>query len=260
MMRRVLNRGLSGLLLMPLIILIMLSLARHWPWPALLPIRWQIQQWQALFSHSTNLSSVLLSSLGLSAAVAVLATILGFPSSRSVARHARQGPLLALLHLPFAVSPLVLGVSLLYIFLKLRLAGHFTGVLLAQLIFAYAYAIILLSGFWSTRVMMLEELATSLGASRGQVWMRVILPLARPLLPVCLLQTFLISWFDYPLTLLIGRGQVTTLTVSLYQYFSSGDIRLAATCALLLLAPPLVALRINRRWLSAPIAARLVDP
>jgi putative spermidine/putrescine transport system permease protein len=164
---------------------------------------------------------------------------------------------LVLLHLPFAVSPVVLGVSLLYAFLRLHLAGHIAGVMFAQLIFAYAYAVILLSGFWNSQVLTLAELAISLGAKRRQVWSRVLLPLARPLLFVCLFQTFMISWFDYALTLLIGDSQVTTLTVTLYQYFSSGDIRLAATCALLLLAPPLFALGINHRLLSATVATRL---
>jgi putative spermidine/putrescine transport system permease protein len=74
---------------------------------------------------------------------------------------------------------------------------------------------------------------------------------------VCLFQTFLISWFDYPLALLIGSGQVQTLTIRLFEYFNSGDIRLAATCALLLMAPPLLALLTNHRLISTPAAPHL---
>ncbi len=90
--------------------------------------------------------------------------------------------------------------------------------------------------------------------------MKVLLPLARPLLAVSLLQTFLISWFDYALTLLIGGGQVSTLTIALYQYLISSDVRLAATCALLLLAPPLLALGFNQRVLCATVATQLEAP
>lgn len=246
MIRRVLAFMTGSLLLMPLVLLIVLSWARHWSWPGLLPTQWQTWQWRELLAHSGSLGAIVVRSLELSVLVAILATTLGFPSSRSVARHPRQGPLLALLHVPFAVSQVVLGVSLLYLFLRLNLAGHLIGVLLAQLTFAYAYSVILLSEFWNTRVLMLEELAIALGATRRQVWARVLLPAARPLLSVCLLQTFLISWFDYALISLIGAGRITTLTVSLYQYFSAGDIRLAATCALLLLVPPLLALGVLR--------------
>ncbi len=257
MIRRALAWALSGLLVSPLILLALLSLARHWTWPALLPTELQARQWQDLIADSNALGGVALRSLGMGIGVAVLATALGFVSSRSVAHHPRQGHLLALLHLPFAISPVVFGVSLLYALLRLHLAGHVAGVMLAQFIFAYAYAVILLSGFWNPQVLTLAELAISLGAQRRQVWLQVLMPLARPLLLVCVFQTFLISWFDYALTLLIGDSQVVTLTVTLYQYLNSGDIRLAATCSLLLLVPPLLALGINHRLLSATIATRL---
>ena len=257
MIQRTIAWLLSGVLIAPLCLLVLLSLTRHWTWPALLPTEWQTQQWRDLFADPQGLGVIVLRSLAMGNGVAVLATALGFATSRSVARHAHQDMLMVLLHTPFAISPVVLGVSLLYTFLKLHLAGHIVGVMLAHLMFAYAYAVILLSGFWNPRVQSLVELAVLLGADRRQVWMKVLIPLARPLLAVCFLQTFLISWFDYALTLLIGGGHVATLTISLYQYLSSGDIRLAATCGLLLLAPPLVALGFNRRLLSATVATRL---
>ena len=260
MIRRMIAWVLSGALIAPLGLLVLLSLTRHWTWPALLPTEWQTQQWHDLFADPQGLGVIVLRSLAMGTGVAVLATALGFATSRSVARHACQDRLMVLLHIPFAVSPVVLGVSLLFVFLRLHLAGHIAGVMLAHLVFAYAYAVILLSGFWNPRVQSLAELAVLLGADRRQVWIGVLLPLARPLLAVCLLQTFLISWFDYALTLLIGGGRVSTLTIALYQYLTSGDARLAATCALLLLAPPLMAVGFNQRGLSATVATRLEAP
>lgn len=257
MTRRLLAWALAVLLVLPLAMLIMLSLARHWTWPALLPTEWQTQQWRDFLADVGGLGAAVWRSVGMAIGVAVLATMLGFPTSRQLARHTQRGRLLALIHLPYALSPVVLGVSLLYAFLKLHLAGHVVGVMLAQLVFAYAYAVILLSGFWNQRTAALEDLASTLGAGHLQVWWAVMLPMARPLLTVCLFQTFLISWFDYPLTLLIGSGQVQTLTVRLYEYFSSGDVRLAATCALLLLVPPLLALLLNHQLISTPLAPYL---
>lgn len=260
MIRRTIAWVLSGVLIAPLGLLVLLSVTRHWTWPALLPTEWQTRQWHDLIAEPRGLGVIVLRSLSMATGVAVLATALGFASSRSVAQHAHQGRLMVLLYVPFAVSPVVLGVSLLYTFLRLHLAGHIAGVMLAHLVFAYAYAVILLSGFWNPRVQSLAELAVLLGADRRQVWRKVLLPLARPLLAVCLLQTFLISWFDYALTLLIGGGQVATLTTALYQYLTSSDVRLAATCALLLLTPPLLALGLNQRVLSATVATELEAP
>ncbi len=247
MIRRVLAWLLSAWLMLPLLVLVLLSLARHWSWPALLPTQIQGRQWLSLFAAGGGLGAVVLRSAGMGIGVAVPATVLGFLTSRSVARHRHRGALMTLLHVPFAVSPVVVGVSLLYLWLRLNLAGQVVGVMLAQLIFAYAYAVILLSGFWNVQVQSLTELASTLGAGRRQIWRRVLAPLARPLLGVCLFQTFLISWFDYPLALLIGESRVATLTVALYQYFSSGDLRLAGTCGLVLAVPPLFVAAIHRR-------------
>jgi putative spermidine/putrescine transport system permease protein len=255
MIRRAAVCILSACLVLPLVVLLLLSLARHWSWPALLPTDIQGRQWLILITDRSGLGAIVLRSAGMGFGVGALATVLGFVTSRSVARHRHRDALMTLLHVPFAVSSVVVGVSLLYFFLRLNLAGHVVGVMLAQLIFAYAYAAILLSGFWNAQVESLTDVAVTLGADRRQVWRRVLAPLARPLLGVCLFQTFLISWFDYPVTLLIGESRVATLTVALYQYFSSGDMRMAATCGLVLLAPPLLLLAIHRRLLSVSIAS-----
>lgn len=260
MIRRAVSFALSLLLVAPIGLLILLSLTRHWAWPALLPTEWQMRQWTQLASEPGGLGVIVLRSLAISAGVALLATGLGFATSHSVARQVRRDQLMALLHVPFAVSPVVVGVSLLYVFLRLDVAGTVAAVMLAQWLFAYSYAVILLSGFWNPHVESLDELASSLGAGRQQVWTKVLMPMARPLLAMCLLQTFLISWFDYALTVLVGGGQVATLTITLYQYLNSGDIRLAATCALLLLIPPLIALCLGRQLLSASIAVPLEPP
>lgn len=254
MMRRLLAWILTGALLLPLALLVMLSLARHWTWPAVLPAEWQVRLWRDMLTDAGSIQDAAWRSMGMAVGVSVLATALGFPTSRELAGLRRRGHLLALIHLPYALSPVVLGVSLLYVFLKLDLAGHIIGVMLAQLVFAYAYAVILMSGFWNSQTEAIVQVARTLGARPRQVWWRVLVPMATPMLTVCLLQTFLISWFDYPLALLIGTGQVQTLALRLFEYFNAGDVRLAATCALLLMIPPLLGLLINHRLIAIPNA------
>ncbi len=256
MMRRALVTALTMLGLGCIALLALLSVARRWPWPAVVPVGLQVRQWREVLDPASGVGGAALRSSIMAVTVAALATLGGFVTSRGVARHPQRHRLLMMLNLPFAVSPVVLGVSLSYFFLRFDLAGHAAGVVIAQFIVAYAYAVILLSGFWNPEVAALIELAVTFGADRVQVWRRVLLPLARPLLVLCLLQTFLISWFDYALTLVVGAGRVSTLTTALYQYFGSGDLRLAATCALLLLAPPLAAIALHQRLASAAVAAQ----
>jgi len=239
---------------LPIGLLGLWSVTRRWPWPALLPTQWQLSAWSDVLG-TAGLGPTVLRSVAISTTVALGASIAGFLTSRSAARHARREGLYVFLHLPFVISPVVLGVSLDYLFLRLGVAERAAGVILGQGIVAYAYAVILLSGFWNERIRAFADGAATLGATGLQVWTRVLWPIARPLLAVCLLQTFLISWFDYALVLLIGGGRVVTLTTALYQYFASGDVRLAAACALLLVAPPLLALALHRY----PRSTTLID-
>lgn len=244
-------------LISPLVLLGLLSVSRQWTWPNLLPATWQWSQWRALLQGQQALAPVLLRSLLISSTVALVATALAFPTSKAIARHRRRSRLLVLAHLPFAVSPVVLGVALLYAFIRFGLAGHVSGVVLAQILLAYAYGTLLLQGFWSDRVDALADLANTMGATPGQRWWHVFVPMARPMLTVCLFQTFLVSWFDFALVLLIGGGQVTTLTLQLYAYMGSGDVRLAATCALLLSLPPLALLAMRHRLPGTAVAVNL---
>lgn len=248
---------LCVLILTPLVLLVLLSVTREWSYPGLWPESLQWSQWQVMLSSDRELVEALLRSLLIGVIVAVGATAAGFVTSQRIAGHRWRGVLLMLALLPFAISPVVLGVTLNYGFIRLQLAASIWGVILAQFLFAYAYAVLLLSGFWNARIAALSELAESIGADRLQIWSRVRLPLAAGLLGVSLFQTFLISWFDFALARLIGAGRVQTLPLLVFDYFGSGDFRLAAACGVVLVGLPLAAVLLNRRLLAWPLTAAI---
>jgi putative spermidine/putrescine transport system permease protein len=78
----------------------------------------------------------------------------------------------------------------------------------------------------------------------------VLLPLSREVLQLGFLQTFLLSWFQYGLTLLIGAGKVQTLTLRVYSLVGEANPAYAAVASCLLVAPPAVLLLLNRRLLA----------
>src|SRR5258708_22741138 len=114
MTRRLLAWIVPGALLLPLALLVMLSRAGHWTWPAVLPAEWQIRLWRDMLTDAGSIQDAAWRSMGMAVGVSVLATALGFPTSRELAGLRRRGHLLALIHLPYALSPVVLGVSLFY--------------------------------------------------------------------------------------------------------------------------------------------------
>lgn len=245
---------LTLVIIVPFLLLLPLSVARTWRYPALWPPAWQSDQWLVFSDDGTTLALTALRSLALAATVATLATSAGFFTSHAIARHNQQRHWLALALLPFAVPPLVYALCLGQGFAALALSGHYGGVVLAQWPVAYAYAVLVCHGYWTPHSHALGELAHSLGARPAQIGWRVHLPLARGLLAVCLYQTALMSWFDFALVRVIGAGRVQTLTLTVFDYLGAGDLRQAASAALLLLAPPALALMINPRLLlPAPL-------
>jgi len=256
-LRAILGHGLGLLVMLPFAALLVLSLARSWPYPQLWPAVWQFDQWLLFGAQWSTLAPAALRSLSLALLVGLLATGAGFLTSRVLARRSRGWLTLALL--PFAVPPVVYAVSLGQAYAALGLNGHYGGVLLAQLPFAYAYAVLLCRGYWTRTRLELGELALSLGARPAQLWWRVHGPLARGLLGVCLFQTALMSWFDFALVRFIGAGHVETLSLRVFDTLNAGDLRQAAAAALIMLAPPCLALLINPRLLW-PALTRAVAP
>jgi len=251
--RRIFAAALSAACVFPLGYLLVLSWARDWSFPHILPPRLDASVWSRVWDGGSGIGASLATTAGIAATVALLATFSGFLTSRVIARHPHRSRFVFLAHVPFAMSPVILGTCLLYLFIRLGLAGHIGGVVAGQFIFSYGYSVILFLGFWNERIRALEELVFTLGGSRRQMFARVLLPIAKPMLLVGFFQTFLLSWFDYGLTIMLGSGRVVTLTMKVYAYIAAADFYLAAACATLLILPPLAMLLLNRRLLLARI-------
>lgn len=232
----------------PFAFLLALSLAGPWRFPLLLPEFFSAARWMSLLDDQSGLLISLFSSLLLSAAVAVVSTALGFVTSRAVALHARRRLLLFLAYLPFVFSPVILAACLLHVYLRLHLAGSWLGVGLAQLLLGYSFAIVFFQGFWNRETRALGDLVATLGGSVWQLYRRVYLPLGREMLEICFFQTFLLSFFQYGSTVLIGGGAIKTLPVEVYHFVGEADPFYAALAGCLLVWPPLLLLWLNRRF------------
>ncbi|HVZ41699.1 MAG TPA: ABC transporter permease subunit [Candidatus Kapabacteria bacterium] len=246
--RRRLIALLAGMIcLAPVAYLLLLSFADRWAFPDLFPGGWRFDL-QGAFSGSGALLESFLLSLGISSLVAFVSTLGGFVAARYVAYHRRRRALLFLAYLPFVMSPVILGACIHYLYIRLALAATTAGVIMAQTIFAFGFGIIFFMSFWNNERRAQEQAAMLLGARPWQRMRRVLLPMARDLLLVCFLQTFLFSWFQYGLTVLIGGGTVRTLAVLVYVYIGEANTRYAALSSLLLLVPPVLFLWANKRF------------
>lgn len=243
---RLLLAAVVGVLcVLPVAYLILLSFVARWPAGQLLPEALTGAWWRQIAGG--DLGPSLLLSAGVSALVALISTVGGFCAARFVQYARRRRLWLFVAYAPFVLSPVLLGVCLMHLYLRLGLAGRVAGVVLAQVLFTLGFSTVFFTAFWSERTQQFEGLARTLGATGTQTLVRVLVPLARGLLVLCFFQTFLLSWFQYGLTLLVGQGKVQTLPLKVFNYLNEASPYVAALAACLLVLPPLLLLLVNRR-------------
>lgn len=190
-----------------------------------------------------------MSGLMLSCTVSLSATALGFWVSRGLSRHPWRDQLLRTAYWPYALSPVVYAFVLQVFYHRFGIVGTLPGVWLGQLFIAFPFCVLVLTPWWSGRIYDLEDLASTFGGGRLQVWTKVLLPMAAPVLLLCWFQAFLISWFEYGMTAVLGLGRVRTPMVQTYQLITEASPYAAAVACCLLAMPPLVILWLNKRAL-----------
>lgn len=235
------------LCIVPIMLLVVLSFSKNWTFPSLLADSYTTVAWEDLFKRGSPVRESLFSSIFISLLVGMAATCMGFFTSRTIAYHRHRRALMFLAYLPFVLSPVILAVCLKFYFIKLNLAGNIFGVVLAQLIIAFPYSIIFFMGFWNQQLKDYAAVAATLGSKEKIIFWRVIIPLSKPLLIICFFQCYLISWFEYGLTSVIGYGKVQTLTVKVYQFLTEANTFYAALSCCLLILPPVLLLWLNKR-------------
>lgn len=245
-------------LLAPYLLLLLLALGTGWTFPHLLPDRIDLGPIRRLLSERDGLLRAIGTSLVLSLTVGVIATLGGLLIGRSV-RKAGSGALRFLMYVPFIVSPVVIGVCLYDLFVRLRLSGTIVGVGLAQSIVAMSFAAVFFSESWTERTDRRELLVRQLGGGCGAVWRHAVLPHLSGLILVCFVQAALYSWIDYGLASILGGGHVPTVTIRLFACIREASVNQAAVSSLVLLAPPLTGIFVcaavirRRGFAGAPV-------
>ena len=160
--------------------------------------------------------------------------------------------------LPLVLPPTVLGFYLLVLLgpatmpgrLLVRIVGHplaftFWGLVIGSILYSLPFAVQpVLAGFRSVDAAQLES-ADLLGASRGRVLMRVLLPGARASVLAAAVLCFAHTVGEFGVVLMLGGsipGVTRTLSIALYDQVMDGNYTAANHMALALVAISLAAL------------------
>jgi multiple sugar transport system permease protein len=202
-----------------------------------------------------------------SAIIAIAATlantVLSVPAAYAIARLHFLGRRVAL-YIFLVVqmfSPVVVVISLFKTFGALHLLDTYASLVLTNAVFTMAFSIWLMSGYFRTIPVEIEEAAFIDGASRGQTIMRIIMPIAAPGLVTTMIYTFIYAWNEFLFALSFIQSQPKMpLTLGLYRFVGrwSSQWHLLSTAAFLAIIPVLVLFYIIQHRLVAGLAGGAV--
>ena len=154
-------------------------------------------------------------SLEIAALSSVSATILGTLIALALVRYGfrGRGATNFLIFLPMSTPEVVLGASLLTLFLAMNIATGFWTIVIAHVMFNISYVVVTVKARLVGFDRHLEEAAMDLGANEWTTFWRVTLPLIAPGILSALLLAFALSVDDFVIT---NFNAGTTVTFPLF--------------------------------------------
>ncbi len=253
---------IAGFILGPFIPLIIQSFAFRWAWPDLLPSTWWLEQreqsalplaWDYVISPYSRVWEATLNTMFIGTVVTMICLVICLPAARVLAREKFRGKSAFefFLSMPLIVPEAAIGIALLMIFIRLGLAGTYTGIIIVHLIPTIPYMIRMLTAVYQGLGRDFEEQAMILGANRWQVMRLVTLPMLLPGVVAGALFTFLVSTNIFLLTFFLGQGKIITLPTLLFSKIAGGTLDAsAAGITLVVTVPGIILLLITERFIK----------
>ena len=147
----------------------------------------------------------------------IFATILGTMIAFAIGRHAFKGRSASnlLIFLPMATPEIVLGASLLSLFLVFQINPGFWPTVIAHVVFCISFVVVTVKARIASLDPRLEQAAIDLYANEFQTFRRVTLPLVAPGIAAAALLAFSLSFDDFIITN-FNSGTVTTFPKFIY--------------------------------------------
>ncbi len=218
----------------PLIVLVIWSFTKRWPWPCMFPKAFGIRSFQYMISPGSNTLQVLIGSIWLSIVVTLITLLISIPAARALGIYHFKGKKLFKMAIlaPIIVPPVATGMGIHVAFIKMGLVNTFMGVVLVHLIPCLPYGVRILTNTFEITGKSMEMQAKVLGASGLQAFFYITLPLIAPGLMAASSLVFIVSFSQYFLTFLIGGGNVITFSMMMFPYIQSGDRMMASAYSL----------------------------
>jgi len=201
------------------------SFATRWlgTWlPTGFTTHWYRDAWEEF-----QLSDVLLTTFEVVGAVVLLSGLLGVTAAYAMARRDFPGKraVMLLFLLPLLVPPLTYGIPMATVLYRVGLGGTMAGVILANLVPAIPFVVLVMIPFIEQIDPRIEAAARVFGASTLQLFVRVLGPLLLPGILAALLLVMVRTIAMFELTFLVAGAESQTLIVALYYAVFAAGVR-----------------------------------
>jgi len=240
----------AGFIVGPLIVLALWSFAQQWFWPSLLPSAFTLR-WYEWAATVPNVFRSLQMSLIVAAIVTLATTIVSVPAAIAIGRYRFPGRdfIRGLFSLPLLVPYISLGIGISSFFYAARLNGTLAAVVLAHMIAALPFGVMIVTAAVEELAPEIEEAALACGASPSTVFWKVVLPQLVPALLAQAAYVFMLSMDEFTLTLLVSSPETATLPVQMYAAMGEGYLQISSALAMLLLVPSVLLSYLIARYL-----------
>jgi putative spermidine/putrescine transport system permease protein len=201
------------------------SLGTRWlgTWlPAGFTTKWYFAAWSEF-----QLDDVLIVTFQVVGAVVLLSAVLGVPAAYALARRDFPGKKLVtlLFLLPLLVPSITFGIPLATVLYRAGLAGSMSGVILANLVPAVPFVILVMIPFVEQIDPRIEAAARVFGAGTARMFIHVLLPLLAPGILAALLLVLVRTIAMFELTFFTAGPTSQTLVVALYYAVYAAGVR-----------------------------------
>ncbi|MBB5870262.1 spermidine/putrescine transport system permease protein [Allocatelliglobosispora scoriae] len=175
-------------------------------------INWSLSNWTGMLDDP-DIKGALVNSLLIGAISTAIATILGTMIAFALVRHRFLGrsSVNLLIFLPMATPEIVMGSSLLALFVALQVPTGFGTIVIAHVMFCISFVVVTVKARLAGLDPRLQEAATDLYATPFATFRQVTLPLVAPGIASAALLSFSLSFDDYIITAFSsGSGSVVT--------------------------------------------------
>ncbi|MEY4100648.1 MAG: hypothetical protein RL300_1819 [Pseudomonadota bacterium] len=218
--------------------------------PAAWTTRWYASAWEEF-----QLADVLTVTFQVALLVVSLTALLGVPAAYALARRNFPGKrfVMLLILLPLLVPPITYGIPLATVLYQANLAGNMSGVVIANMVPALSFVILVLIPFIEQIDPRVEAAARVFGANTPRLFIHVLLPLLLPGVLSALLLVLVRTLAMFELTFLTAGPSSQTLVVALYYSVFSPGVRAGQSIdamAVIYMVSTLVWLLIALRFVS----------